>query len=334
MNPAQLFLIELKMCGLQTLDYHDFVGFIGAIPCLRRNQLYLFLRPSLSDGARRYWDAYQEAIQGGIIHCGKFEKYFAHFRRFILPLVHSQEKVQEILSLGSLNEQRTFYDQVWNNRKWRWLFRIFFGRFLLGHLGRDSAYFTHVELPSIAGELLQRIRRGMVEVPINDNYFIEYILTGRFRDLDRAHPYLREANFYRLKKSLASVRLVEAPLRQFLNTLPPGSISKFNLSDIFEYMPSSAFESALREILRACRAEAGLVFWTLFVPRFVPPLVRDRFNANNALSKELFVRDRTFFYGNFHKWHCRPVPPISEPGSTTNKSRLCANEPMLERKGS
>ena len=311
-NPAQLFLIELKMHGLRTLDYDDFISFVGARPCQHRNRLFMFLRPSLSEEARRYWDMHPEVIGQGLIHCGKLEKYFAHFRRIILPLAHSQAEVRELLELPSLKQQRIFYDQIWNNRKWRWLFHVFFGKLLLGHFGRDPSNFYHVTKQSISDELLRRVRRGIVETRITNNYFIEYILTGQFRDLDGAHPYLRESNFQLLKESVGSIRLVEGSLQQFFHTLAPSSISKFNLSDIFEYMSLGSFESALREILRVCRDGARLAYWTLFVPRVVPPLLTDAFDSNDAMSKELFGQDRTFFYGNFHPWRCRSVPILPD----------------------
>jgi len=304
MNPAQLFLTELKMRSIQTLDYDDFVGFVGAQPCRYRERLYALLRASLTENSRRYWDLKPEAIRQGIIHCGKFEKYFAFFRKYILPLVHSQAEVRAILSLSDTAQQVSFYEEVWNNRRWRWLFQIFFGKFLLGHLGRDPAFFAHVRLKSVADELLGRIRGALGDLPIRENYFLEYVLTGEYRDLETAHPYLRQANFPRLKEAAASIRLVEGNLQGYLKTLTPRSVSKFNLSDIFEYMSPASFESALREILRVGLDRARLAYWTLFVPRFVPPTLTDKIDINEAESKELFAHDRTFFYGDFHAWHC------------------------------
>ncbi len=76
------------MRGLRTLDYNDFVDFVGAQPCQYRERLYASLRASLSEIARRYWDPQPEAIRKGVIHHGKFEKYFACFRQLILPPAH------------------------------------------------------------------------------------------------------------------------------------------------------------------------------------------------------------------------------------------------------
>ncbi|MDH3443985.1 MAG: BtaA family protein, partial [Deltaproteobacteria bacterium] len=189
-NAAQLFLVELKMRALKRLDYDDFAGFIGARPCQTRERLYRAVRPELSPEAREYWDNRTVKIDQGIIHCGKFENYFSIFRRVVLPLVHTSTRVRQLLTASSVAEQRAYYHRVWNNHRWRALFRVFFGKWLMGSLGRDPSVFQYVRIDDIAEELLHRASRGVAEVPLRDNYFIEYILTGRFKDLERSHPYL------------------------------------------------------------------------------------------------------------------------------------------------
>ncbi len=301
-NPGQIFLVELKIRAMQALGYDDFVGFIGARPCRGRRRFYARLRPSLSEGARRYWDLQMEEVDKGIIHCGKFEKYFSIFRRHVLPLIHKKETARKLLAVSSLVEQRTFYDEVWNNRRWQWLFRLFFGEFLLGRLGRDPSFFQYVKLHSVAEELLSRTRRALTEIWVQDNLFIEYILTGQYRNLENAHPYLREANFHFLKKNTDKIRLFTGSLEEYLKMQQPGTASKFNLSDIFEYMPESTFELTLRNILRVCRKDARMAFWTLFVPRAIPSVLSGRILSSVSESEKLFAADRGFFYGSFGLW--------------------------------
>lgn len=301
-NPAQIFLVELKMGAIQKLDYDDFVGFVGARPCDRRLQLYQHLRPSLSDGARDFWDGQTENLHQGIIHCGKFENYFSVFRRLVLPLVHGRGTVRQLLAASSTEEQRAFYEQIWNNRRWRWLFRLFFGKFLLGHLGRRPSYFRYVKIDEVAEELLERTKYGLSEVPIHDNFFVEYILTGGYGDLETAHPYLCESNFRFLQGNVGRMRLVCASLQEHLRSLPPASVSKLNLSDIFEYVSDQDFEGMLQDILCVCRGDARLAYWTLLVDRDVPPSLSDQINPCTSASKELFAGNRTFFYGSFGLW--------------------------------
>lgn len=256
----------------------------------------------MRDQARWFWDAHSEDVLKGIIHSGKFETYFSIFRQLALPCIHGKKTVERLLSASTLEEQRKFYEQMWNNRRWRCLFRIFFGEFVLGRLGRDPSFFRYVSLPSVAEELLGRSRRGLTEVPVQDNFFLEYILTGEYRNLETAHPYLREPNFRLLQERVGNVQLVVASLEEYLRSLPLGSVSKFNLSDVFEYMSKGTFQEALRGINRVSRDRARVAFWTLFVPHRVPFDLARRIDPCSSFSRKLFAVDRTFFYGSFCLW--------------------------------
>jgi S-adenosylmethionine-diacylglycerol 3-amino-3-carboxypropyl transferase len=298
-NPAQLFLVELKMRAIQEFDFDDFIGFIGVRPCQKRRHLYAFLRARLGEEARGYWDMREEEIEKGVIHSGRFERYFSIFRRMVLPLIHSRKTVREFLSAASLQEQQVFYDKVWSNWRWRCFFRVFFGKLLLGHLGRDPSFFRYVTLESVGKELLRRTRRGLTEIPISSNYFVEYILTGRYCTTETAHPYLRESNFQFLKEHIGNLQLICSSLEEYLTKLPPESISKFNLSDIFEYMSDGVFEMTLREILRVAQEGSKLTYWTLFVPRPIPPRLTSRIRLRSFFPGGNGAASRTFFYGSF-----------------------------------
>ncbi len=302
-NQAQIFLLELKIRAIQSLEYDDFVGFIGARSSRNRQHLYSHIRHSLSDEARGYWDTQTESICKGIIHSGKFEKYFSIFRRIILPIIHTQKNVRKLLEASSLEQQKTFYDEIWNNQRWQWLFHVFFGKFLLGRLGRDSSLFEYVTLNKVAEELFRRTCRGLTEIPVQDNFFIEYILTGQYSDLEIAHPYLRESNFQFLKDNVGEIRLVCGSFEKYLTNLQAGIVSKFNLSNIFEYMSNDAFEMTFHKIGRISRDHSKLAYWTLFVPRYSLTGLANQMNLCSTLSEKLFAFDRTFFYGSFCLWN-------------------------------
>jgi len=301
-NPAQVFLVELKKTAIERLSYDEFSGFIGARPSSNRKKIFARLRPFLSRGARVYWDCSLTAIQRGIIHCGKLENYFRIFRRVILPLIHRREIVRRLLDLRSLEEQEAFYRKVWDSGNWRRLFRVFFGKFLLGRLGRAPSYFRYVTLDKVAEVLMQRTRHGLTEVPVRDNYFLEYMLTGGCNRVGSLPPYLRPENFNRLKENIGRLKVVCSTLDDYLQTLPPDSVSKFYLSDIFEYMSDREMEFSLRQISRVSRPEARLAFWTLFIPRRIPVALDGRFADCSPSFETLFSQVRTFFYGSFCLW--------------------------------
>ncbi len=299
-NPAQVFLLELKIHSLQKLEYLDFVSFLGARPCQKRERLYLHVRSSLSEAARKFWDARGPDLARGVIHCGKLERYFSVFRRFILARIHRLETTHRLLALKSLEEQRAFYCREWNNRRWQWFVRLFFSRFVFSHMGRETAFFRYAVTNSVGEELLRRTGRGLCEIPVQDNFFLQYMLTGKYGSLETTHPYLREANFEFLKKNAGRVQLAVGKLQDYLRKLSPGSVSKLNCSDIFEYVSCEEYGRMLAQMLRVCRPNGRLAYWTLLVPRHLPADLSGRLRLETALSEQLAALDRAFFYGSFN----------------------------------
>ncbi len=298
-NEAQIALVELKMRAIEKLDYDDFIGFLGVRECNRKKYLYRQLRSSLTERTSTYWDTHQDSILRGIIHCGKFEMYFKYFRRFVLPLMHSQKEVEQLLNIESIEKQQDFYQSTWDNKRWRAFFKIFFGGFFLSKLGRDSSFFQHVAIENIGAELLKRTRRGLAEIPVQDNFFVEFILTGMYHELDKVHPYLKQENFETLRNRLDRLRLIKGNLGDFLNEFAPGTFSKFYLSDIFEYMSEEEQRTTLLKLIRASTKGARIAYYTLFVQRDIPEIFRDQIQSCLKDSQTLFADDRTFFYGGF-----------------------------------
>lgn len=316
-NPLQIFLIELKMKAIELLEYNDFVSFVGAHPCGNRLELYNQLANQLTKDTREFWDNQKENIIKGIIHCGKFESYFNIFRRFVMPFIHPKRRIKQLLSASTLEEQQKFYDSIWNNWRWRFLFRIFFGKFLLGHLGRHPSFFQYVSLDKIANELFTRSRHGLTGIPIQNNFFLEYIFWGKYSNLKNVHPYLSEPNFQFLKHNIGKLRLVKTSFYDYIRTLHPNTVNKFNLSDIFEYMSEAEFNETWKEIERISKNNSSVAFWTLFIPRSLPDEPAQNFQLGQGFDKRISNSDRGFFYGGFCHWLIN--------GSTNNDSEEFLN---------
>ena len=73
-----------------------------------------------------------------------------------------------------------------------------------------------------------------------------------------------------------------------------------NLSDIFEYMSEEASGKLFELLAAKCRSGGRLAYWTLFVPRSPPRLLRQKLKTHNSLSKSLWEEDRVFFWHGFN----------------------------------
>jgi S-adenosylmethionine-diacylglycerol 3-amino-3-carboxypropyl transferase len=296
MNAAQIACIELRRAAYLTLDHGEFLDLLGSRLCPDRMKLYHACRDKLPEPVRQFWDAMPEAIKRGIGSAGKFERYFALFRNWILPLAHGRKRVLSLLEPRSPEERLKFYHEVWDNRRWRWIFQMFFSRTAMGALGRDPEFFKYVE-GSVADRILKRTRHALVELDPSENPYLHWILTGTHgSDLPEA---LEERNFEYIRTALSEDRfvVVQSPLEAWLAANPTSRYDAFNLSDIFEYMNDSNTGDLLEKIIDASNPGARLAYWNMLAPRSRPEALADRLKP--CESESFFAEDRAFFYSRF-----------------------------------
>jgi len=298
MNEAQIACIELRRSAYLNLDHAGLLELIGSRPSAGRSELYKACRDSLPDAARQFWDAKPEAIKSGIGSAGKFERYFKLFREKVLPFAHPRKRVLSLLEPRSSEERRRFYETVWNNRRWRWIFQLFFSRMVMGALGRDPEFFKYVE-GSVADRILGRTRHALAELDPSANPYLHWILTGTH---GAALPEaLEEANFEPIRKALSEerFRIVSSPIETLLESEPDRKYGAFNLSDIFEYMSDENTASLLGRIADASVPGARLAYWNMLAPRSRPDAMAGRLLSFDDEGRRLLAEDRAFFYSRF-----------------------------------
>jgi len=298
MNPAQIACIELRKAAYLALDHRDFLELLGSRPSSKRAEHYQACRRLLPPEAQTFWDANPPTIASGIATAGKFERYFEKFRNLVLPLAHPRRRVRSLLEKRNPDERSIFYSKHWNNRRWKWIFRAFFSRKVMGALGRDPEFFKYVE-GSVADRILDRTRHALVHLDPSENPYLHWILTGTHGDaLPEA---LEEKNHEPIREAITAGKfhIVNASLEELLET---GSIPKFdvyNLSDIFEYMSEPNTAALLGKIHTASNPGARLAYWNMLAPRSRPNSMREQLKPLTTQADELFQQDRAFFYSRF-----------------------------------
>jgi S-adenosylmethionine-diacylglycerol 3-amino-3-carboxypropyl transferase len=298
MNPAQVACIELRKAAYLTLDHPAFLELHGSRPSTRRAALYAECRALLPAEARAFWDARPEFISSGIGGCGKFENYFRLFRSRVLPLAHPRKRLLALLDPRSPAERRKFYDEIWNNRRWRAIFQVFFSRTLMGALGRDPQFFKYVE-GSVAERILARTEHALAVLDPAANPYLHWILTGTHGE---QLPHALEAeNFDPIRQALQEdrFRIHGASIEALLESEPDTRYDVFNLSDIFEYMSEANTETLLRRLVAASNPRARLAYWNMLAPRSRPDSMTKLLEPRASESSVLFHEDRAFFYSRF-----------------------------------
>lgn len=296
LSPAQLACVELRVAAYRELRHVALLELIGSRPSRRRRELYRRCRTLLSTTVRDFWDAHEKEVDAGIGSAGKFERYFARFRRWILPLVHSRPTIDALLRGGPRARRIGFYNRVWDSWRWRLLFRIFFSRFVMGRLGRDPSFFAYVE-GSVADRILARARHAGTELDTADNPYLQWIMTGRHTT---ALPLaLRPEHFETIRANLDRLEWHCQSIEDFLGAGQGRSIDRCNLSDIFEYMSEENTARLLERLATHSRRGGRLAYWNMLAPRSRPAALAHLLQPQEALAQTLHAEDKAFFYSRF-----------------------------------
>jgi len=296
LNPAQLACAELRREMIRALPLADFLRCIGVLASDSRWEAYRSVRERLTPITQAFWDSRREIIERGIIHAGKFERYFQIFRMYVLPLIHRSPVVEALLAPKELVERKVFYERRWNNLRWNLLFRIFFSRALMGRLGRDPAFFRQVE-GNVAIRILARARYALTELDSSANPYLSYILTGNFHS---AVPfYLRPENYSLIRANIDNLTLQQGAVDGVAAAQGARVFDGFNLSDIFEYLTPSACADVYGRLLASARPGARLAYWNMLVPRTCPHTMSARISQLDEEANALFAQDQAFFYSRF-----------------------------------
>lgn len=293
LSEAQLSAVALRIVVLRAMEPPAVLRFLGVTDSDDRLATYAALRSELPPYARAFWDAHPAAVAGGVIHAGRFERYLRLFRRRVLPLIHRGRRIERLLNPASLAEQERFYRDEWDTLRWRLVFRLFFSRFVMGRLGRDPAFFEHVE-GRVGDRILARTRHALTAIPVRTNPYLTYIMTGNYAP-DALPLYLRPESVPVIRQRLDRLSLVRGPAESV-----PGPLDGFNLSDVFEYMSPSAHELTYAALVQHAAPGARLVYWNMLAPRGPAAAAADRVRPLADLAAELHARDNAWFYQALH----------------------------------
>jgi S-adenosylmethionine-diacylglycerol 3-amino-3-carboxypropyl transferase len=293
LNRTQHHLVELKAAALTRLAPAAATALLGGAPLAaeQRARSYQDIRDLLTPAARRYWDRRPAAIARGALHTGVTERLMRLIARCVRGPVHPRGRVDRLLALPTVDEQREFYVREWDTVRWRLLFRVLCNRLVLRRT-YDPAFFAHVQHPSYAAHFQRVAQRTLTTLPVGDNYFLHHLLTGRYPAGSRP-PYLTAG------VDTGRLRLVDAAFTDYLRTRPDGSIAGFALSNICEWLSAEQIDELFAQIVRTARPGARLVFRNFVGWTEVPRRWREAVHEDRARGEELMRLDRSLCQRRF-----------------------------------
>lgn len=298
MSEAQLRVLELKCATVCALSADEANGFLGGVAHPDRTGSFIMIARHLDDAGRHYWNERKTLAASGILDQGRAENAIALFRRIIRVLIHPRRRIEQLFALDTLEDQARFYQDCWNNRRWRLLFRLLrkgtFDRAL------DSSFYQHVAPGNLGRQLYLRAETCLTKLPIRENYFLSRMLLGRhLSHPDGRPPYLQPAGVEGVRQNKTRLQLHHRGLLEYLRDEPDNSFDKLYLSNIGEWLAERDRLALFEQVLRVSRPGARICWRALMLDRPLAAKIREQIVVDHQRSAELGRRDRAFLNAAF-----------------------------------
>jgi len=304
-NASQSFLLELKIAAVRHLEHEELLAFLGLAPSENRLKVFDRLAADLTAEALAYWRGKVEAVQQGVVHAGRYESFIGRFIRF-LGVMQGKGRIENFFRCVSVEDQRAYFERVWNTFQWRLLFKLAFNKRMLAKRGLTADYFKFDDgSSSFAESFFRRSKHAMCEIPIATNYFLAQYLRGRYWSGDAMPDYLREGNLAIVRSRLDRIEVITCDAQGWFAKQADSSIDAFSLSNICELMSPDEAGRLFSEVARTARTGARICFRNLIVPRGVPEELGAKIELQQDLSRDLLAHDRSFVYSRIHAYVVR-----------------------------
>jgi S-adenosylmethionine-diacylglycerol 3-amino-3-carboxypropyl transferase len=290
----QNYLLSLKINAFRALSYDELLEFLGVHHSDKRAELYGKIKQFLPAEEQLYWNSKSRDISRGIIHCGRYERYM-HLLKRLFRILTGRRVIDELYATAAKDEREILFAKKWDNIRWRLFCRIFLSR-RFASMFFDKAFYQYLDKDfSFEKYYRSAVKRAVTELPLKENHFLAYILFGNYYQ-DNFPVYLRRENYNLIRDRLGRVEIVTTGCQDYFRSLPEGSISKFNFTNIFEWMSPDEFIDLLRETIRVATDGAILTYRNHLVTRKRPESLMDQIIPDEKRSVELHEKDLSFIY--------------------------------------
>jgi len=184
----------------------------------------------------------------------------------------------------------------------------------------DKAFFEYLEDSfSFGDHFANKTEQAFKNLPIRASYFLTYILFGNY-NIFALPDYLRPENYETIRERASRIEIITNSCQQYFSSIEEESISRFNYSNIFEWMSEDDFENLLKETVRVAKNGSIMTYRNLLVPREHPYFLSKSIRSLKSLAANLRSLDLSFIYNNYIvekiEKECLPWDMKSTPSQT------------------
>eukprot|EP00898_Chlorokybus_atmophyticus_P007323 jgi/Chlat1/7592/Chrsp63S07076 len=341
MNPAQSFLLELKLQASRRLPYEDTWLMFGEGRHPNIDQIFeRDLAPFLSEGARTFWASRLHYFNRGLYYYGGMGNLI-WFIRILCMVCGMTGRVRQLVTAPTLEDQQKMWRSSWVTSFCRsgprllysWVYTVWTVVMMNRFVMWLCAGVPRQQLELIANDkvhICDYAARALRGVAYNshlatENHFYLVCLTGRFTK-QCCPRYLQEAEHKRLMQGVADH--VTVVTGRFLDVLRQRMYTKVILMDHVDWLDETAGKE-LASALRKHVVPGGRVIWrsASLNPPYAELIRKAGFEVtcvarNNGSGRDFL--DRVNMYASFwvaHRGHKMASPQLGETLTVTLKAR-------------
>ena len=246
-NPAQIWLCQLKVAARQNLDSGEWTRATRG----DARPFYPRLRAQLDAEAQQFWDAHLPTLARGLSGCGLVDGVLGRASIGLRWLI-GRRATRALLRATGVEQQREIWHGLAHRRRFRALFRwalhpLVLRAFYGGALRQG--------LPLDLGEIVRgNIERSFTDFLVASNPYIIQLLRGGLAPDPAQWPLALRPDcdrFDAIAARLDHLSLHPAEAAHFLENQPAGSVDFFALSNVIEAIGSQSARRLLRAVERA-----------------------------------------------------------------------------------
>ena len=307
-NPYQNYLLELKIEAIRTLKYSQFLQFMGIEPSSERQQLYKIVRKKLSNNARIMWDRNPYAINNGVLLVGEQNvKNIGKLLRFL----KGPKTIENFFLCQDNKEQTDYFYRYIYGLPWR-LYQRYTSQNQVVKLilclralqeipyrrKRAAGYFQYLQNVYYPPDHPKNIEEVFSTIPVRYNHYASLMLLGYYFNKDCFPPYLKEENYDKLQQRVDRIEMVSAPVSDALKKFPNEYFTKFNLSNIFDWVENTLFQQQLAELTKFGKDRGKILYTTTRADREIPTEITT-LSQDLQVTSELLHEDRMPLYSKY-----------------------------------
>jgi S-adenosylmethionine-diacylglycerol 3-amino-3-carboxypropyl transferase len=292
-NPTQNYLLSLKLASYQALSYPEFRVFVGLDESSDRKALYGKVALRLTPEIRQYWDRHYSFIENGLLYGGTWETLLNGIRKLAFL---RKGMVEKLMQAPSLEQQRDYWNQHWDNAFWRVFLKLMGSRFLWTQIIREPGALLIPRVFSIPDYMHARLRHLANHHLLRENHFANLLFYGRYRKDCVLPIHLRAETFDIIRERASTIEIMTGSLADQLANKPQvEQITAYSLSDFSSYADEAMYTDIWQRIAENAPDQARFCERQFLVKR-IPETIHPRIVRNPALEAELEHNDGCAIY--------------------------------------